>query len=356
LLEQFLPRMSLAVEFAPLLVKFLKDDNSGRASVPDLTLDAAVRRIARPWGSGHRRRRRGRWRQKGGGAGVAGWMTRRKLAAGAGTLLIVGGGLGGVAAAQSHASQPRGAQIGSSGPLASVPAAGPTGAVPARSSERARGIAGGREQVMPAGVPALQVGKLLVNDTGDNLASWPRQQRGTGGAMTHSNGVLYLSTSGANGSGYSMISPNTYTSGIFEARIYFPGASDGKIADWPAFWLSSAWSGAVSWPDGGEMDLAEGLRGDLAVAYHYGIDGMLRSITPFSVTSAPGWHTITGVWKAGEWDTYYDGGLVTTITGVVVNDPMNVILSAYQGSLGDQPGVRSTIEVSNLRIWSLASS
>jgi len=210
---------------------------------------------------------------------------------------------------------------------------------------------------MPAGVPASQVGKLLVNDTGDNLASWPRLTAyGAGGTMTHSNGVLYLSTSGANANGYSIISPNTYTSGIFEARIYFPGASDGKIADWPAFWLSSAWSGAVSWPDGGEMDLAEGLAGDLGVAYHYGINGMLRSITRFSVTSAPGWHTITGLWKAGQWDTYYDGNLVKTITGVVVNDPMNVILSAYTGQYGHLPGVPSTLEVSYLRVWSLASS
>jgi hypothetical protein len=62
------------------------------------------------------------------------------------------------------------------------------------------------------------------------------------------------------------------------------------------------------------------------------------------------------VWKAGEWDTYYDGSLVSAITGVVVNHPMNVILSAYQGNLGDQPGVPSTLEVSNLRIWSLATS
>jgi len=209
---------------------------------------------------------------------------------------------------------------------------------------------------MPTGVPASQVGKLLVNDTGDNLASWPRQQRGTGGTMTHSNGVLSLSTSGANGNGYSIISPQTYTSGIFEARIYFPGDSSGKIADWPAFWLSSAWSGAVSWPDGGEMDLAEGISGDLEVTYHYGVNGTHKWTSPKAITSTPGWHTITGVWKAGEWDTYYDGKLVSTITGVVVNDPMNVILTAYQGNWGDQPGVPSTLKVSDLRIWSLAGS
>jgi beta-glucanase (GH16 family) len=207
-------------------------------------------------------------------------------------------------------------------------------------------------------VPASQVGKLLVNDTGDNLASWPRLTAyGAGGTMTHSNGVLDLSTSGGDRNGYSIISPNTYTSGIFEARIYFPGASDGKIADWPAFWLSSWQSGAVSWPDGGEMDLAEGLTGDLSVTYHYGINGTPESTTPFSVTSAAGWHVVTGVWSTGRWDVYYDGRLVKTISGsYVVNDPMNIILSAYTGQYGHLPGEPSTVKVSYLRVWSLAGS
>jgi beta-glucanase (GH16 family) len=209
---------------------------------------------------------------------------------------------------------------------------------------------------MPEGVPASQVGKLLVNDTGDNLASWPRLTAyGSGGSLTHSGGVLSLSTTGGNRNGYSIMSPKTYTSGIFQARIYFPGASNGKIADWPAFWLSSAWSGAVSWPNGGEMDLAEGLNGNLSVTYHYGDNGTPEQTTSFGVTSAPGWHVVTGVWSTGRWDIYYDGKLVKTISGsYVVNDPMNIILSAYQGKYGNQPSVPSTVKVSSLQVWSLA--
>jgi Glycosyl hydrolases family 16 len=248
----------------------------------------------------------------------------------------------------SPSSSPSTAQSSgsSSSPAPSTPPSGSSSPSPTPSPTST--------QVMPTGVPASQVGKLLVNDTGDDLASWPRQQRGTGGTMTHSNGVLDLSTSGANANGYSIISPNSYTSGIFEARVYFPGAANGKIADWPAFWLSSAWSGAVSWPAGGEMDLAEGLGGDLCVTYHYGPNGTPESTMPFSVTSAPGWHVVTGVWSTGKWDIYYDGKLVKTISGVVVNDPMNIIFTAYQGNDGNQPGSPSTLKVSYLRIWSLA--
>jgi beta-glucanase (GH16 family) len=175
--------------------------------------------------------------------------------------------------------------------------------------------------------------------------------------MTHSRGELYLFTSGANQNGYSIISPHTYTSGIFEARMYFPRASDGKIADWPAFWLNSASSDAVSWPFGNEMDLAEGLAGDLCVVYHYSDHGTPAATIPFTVTSAPGWHVVTGVWNSRQWDVYYDGKLVQTYSASYVrNNPMNIILSAYTGQYGHLPGEPSTVKVSYLRIWSLARS
>jgi hypothetical protein len=276
-------------------------------------------------------------------------MKGQRAAAGAALVLIAGGGVvaGVAAAAQRHNPQAKTAQAASAGPTAKAPAVGP----PASARPRDRGAG---DQLMPAGVPASQVGKLIVNDTGDDLASWPRLWRGTGGTMTHSNGVLDLWTSGANRNGYSIISPNTYTSGIFEARIYFPGASDGKIADWPAFWLYDS-SDAVSWP-GSEMDLAEGLSGYLCVVYHYSDDGTPAATTPFSVTSAPGWHVVTGVWSNRRWDVYYDGKLVKTISGsYVANQPLNIALSAYMGQYGHLPGEPSTVQVSYLRVWSLAS-
>lgn len=286
------------------------------------------------------------------GSLLAGCVKGQRVAIGAALVLVAGGGvlLGVDAAAQRHDPQSSTAQPGSTGPTASAPTAGP----PASARPRYGGL---REQLEPTGVPASQVGKLLVNDTGDDLASWPRLGRGTGGTMTRSNGVLDLSTSGANDNGYSIISPNTYSSGIFEARIFFPGASDGKIADWPAFWLSSESSAAVSSPYGSELDLAEGLAGHLCVVYHYSHQGAPVSTTPLPVTSAPGWHVITGAWTTGRWDVYYDGKLVKTISGSrVLNHPMNMVLSAFTGQYGHLPGEPSTVKVSYLRVWSLASS
>jgi hypothetical protein len=279
-------------------------------------------------------------------------MKGQRVAAGAAAVLIAGGGvlLGVAAAAHGLDPQPSTAQAASTGPTSNAPVAGPS----ASARPRDRGV---RDQLVPTGVPASHVGKLLVNDTGDDLASWQRSWHGTGGTMSHSSGELYLFTSGANQNGYSIISPNTYTSGIFEARIYFPRAGDGKIADWPAFWLISASAGAVSWPYGNEMDLAEGLAGDLCVVYHYSDQGTPAATTPFTVTSAPGWHVVTGVWSNRHWDVYYDGKLVKTISASYVkNDPMNIILSAYTGQYGHLPGEPSTVKVSYLRVWSLASS
>jgi hypothetical protein len=272
-------------------------------------------------------------------------MKNRRAAAGWGVVLTASAAalLGVAATTHWHTPQPGSAQASST--------RAPADAL--RRPERSAQVPGTGDPVMPEGVPVSQVGRLLVNDTGDDLASWSARQHG--GSIMLSNGVLDLSTSGAEANGYSVISPSTYTSGIFQARIYFPGATDGKIADWPAFWLSSQWSGAVGWPGGGEMDLAEGLHGDLCVTYHYAVHGTSVSTWPFGVTSAPGWHVVTGVWSSGRWDVYYDGKLVKAISGsYVVNDPMNIILSAYQGRPGNQPGVPSTLEVSYLRVWSVA--
>jgi hypothetical protein len=254
----------------------------------------------------------------------------------------------------STSPSPSSSTSASSGSSSSpAPSTSPVGAgTPSSSPVRTGTPSPTSAQVMPQGVPTSQVGKLLLNDTGDDLASWPRTDYGAGGTIAHSNGVLYLTTSGANRNGYSVVSADTYTSGIFESRIYFPGASHGEIADWPAFWLSS-----VNWPDGGEMDLAEGLAGTLSATYHYGINGTPEESESFPVTSTPGWHVITGVWTTGRWDVYYDGKLVQTFSASYVkNDPVNIILSAFTGQHGHLPGEPSTVRISYLRIWSVAGN
>jgi hypothetical protein len=240
------------------------------------------------------------------------------------------------------------------------------GTTKATTASGSTGGGGGTPQVMPTGVPASQVGTIIVNNTGDDLVTWATQNEGGGtGTKSSSNGVLSLGTNGSNGNGFSIISPNTYTSGIFEAQCVFPANGAGTIANWPAFWLSSAWASAapgfVPFPDGGEMDLVEGLSGSLSVTYHYGVSGTEHNIGSFNITTTPGTHIITGVWTTGEWDTYYDGVLVKQMggpgqagAGDIVNAPMNVIFSGYEGTFGYQPGQAANFLVNYFRVWNIA--
>jgi hypothetical protein len=51
--------------------------------------------------------------------------------------------------------------------------------------------------------------------------------------------------------------------GRVEVRACLPAAAGGQVADWPSIWLDGQ-----SWPADGEIDLAEGLAGRLAVHLH----------------------------------------------------------------------------------------
>jgi beta-glucanase (GH16 family) len=219
---------------------------------------------------------------------------------------------------------------------------------------------------MPTGVPAAQVGSLLVDLTGDNLATaWRPLSYNTcngKGSLSASDGMLRLSSDGTRNNGAAVISPSTYTSGIFEAKINFAAASDGKIADWPAFWLSSGWSGSLPWPYGGELDAAEGLGpGNLSVTYHFNANGpnpgsgLARAQTDtFNVTPTPGMHVVTVVWTTQRFDVYYEGKLVKTIAGPFVqNAPMNVIFDMTSGPWGHQPTQPASMDVAYVRIWAV---
>jgi len=222
-----------------------------------------------------------------------------------------------------------------------------------------------QEGVMPSGVPVAEVGSLRTNLTGGEIAAaWNPLRYSTcngKGVITWSNGQLHLSTDGVANDGAAVISPGTYTNGIFEAKINFAAAAHAKIADWPAFWLSSGWSRSVAWPYGGELDAAEGLGGNLSVTYHYNANGpdpssarAPTSTATYNVTEAPGWHVVTVVWTAHRFDVYYEGKLVKTISGSFVqNSPMRVIFDMTSGQPGHQRGQPAAMDVAYMRIWAV---
>jgi hypothetical protein len=228
------------------------------------------------------------------------------------------------------------------------------------------GSRSGSPHVRPAGVPASQVGSLLVDLSGDELATvWKPLHYNTcngKGTISAASGMLRLSSNGTANNGAAVMSPGTYTSGIFEAKINFAAAADGTVADWPAFWLSSGWSRSLSWPYGGELDAAEGLdSGKLSVTYHYNANGPnpASAYAPtqtdtYHVTPTPGWHVVTVVWTTHKFDVYYEGNLVKTVAGSFVqNTPMNVIFDMTSGQSGKQPWQPASMDIAYVRVWTV---
>jgi len=134
-----------------------------------------------------------------------------------------------------------------------------------------------------------------------------------------------------------------FTYGAFEARIYSPAASEGVMANWPAFWTDGQ-----NWPTDGEMDIMEGLGGQ--AAYHF----ISESGNPgFSVPGDyTGWHTFAADWEPGIVNYYYDGVLVGTLTSGITSSPMYLILTYAVGiPYGGPVVIPSTMKVDYVRVW-----
>lgn len=229
------------------------------------------------------------------------------------------------------------------------------------------------------------VGSLVLNATGAELASWNKtssecstQSIGVadGTVATDSSGNATLTTTGKPGSCVAIISPNTYSSNVIEARIDFPAlpGKAGTIANWTALWLTNQ----ASWPVDGELDAVETepLTGKNAVSWHSGAnsssvfvastDGFQQQKLPIQGPNlTPGWHTVDIVYTKGFFAVYYDGQQFTSYTSSkITGSALNLILNstvtpktaaAWQAIGGPEVNSDSspaTTAVQYVRIWS----
>ncbi|MEV6210918.1 family 16 glycosylhydrolase [Kitasatospora sp. NPDC051914] len=133
----------------------------------------------------------------------------------------------------------------------------------------------------------------------------------------------------------------TFTAGAFEARINVPAASNGLVANFPAWWL-------VAWPAVGEIDIWEGLAesGSCWSVHPQPDDGKPAGCTP----PTTGWHTFGAVWKSGKSvDVYYDGRKVGSMPWTLTTAQYPVLDNA----VADWSPIRTPtdLQVDYVRHW-----
>ncbi len=226
----------------------------------------------------------------------------------------------------------------------------------------------------PLGVPGRW--KLLADYNAKEMAGWRFTLFGDecvthGSVAVTAEQDLALTTSGAPGNCAQLASqakfaPSAGQAIVIQTRIKYP-ITDGKLPNWPAFWLTvPSWK---SWPLLGEIDIAEALAatstwpGGICATYHWSTNGVppgeangwprpgvgsTRSICDVGAPSA-GWHVYSAVWKRDSVFFYYDGHLLGGYTSPhILADPLSVIYDNTTDWYGGQP---STLLVDYTRVW-----
>jgi hypothetical protein len=205
--------------------------------------------------------------------------------------------------------------------------------------------------VMPDGVPAAQVGSLVLNDSAADIwNTWDHTTLAGGdcetpGTFALSSAGLALTTDGTFGNCAKITSKTTYQYGIFEARIWAQAGPNGTIANWPAFWMDGQ-----NWPVDGEIDAFEAMLGYDSASFHYGADNSY--LTKQDTALTPGWNIVDVVWQPQMLAVYYNGQkFVEWDSQVVTSEPMVVTFDSTTGSDGYTTGLPSTLFIDYLRIW-----
>jgi beta-glucanase (GH16 family) len=143
----------------------------------------------------------------------------------------------------------------------------------------------------------------------------------------------------------------SFTYGFIEARVWVPAVpgNPSEAANWP-----DVWADGQSWPEDGEIDIAEGLGGDVCAHFHgpdnpigVGAGGPSQTGCPDG-TYAGGWHVFGADWEPGIVTYYYDGADIGSVTSGITSAPMFLILSYASGYLNQAP---ATMRVDYMRVW-----
>ena len=162
------------------------------------------------------------------------------------------------------------------------------------------------------------------------------------------NGILTLTLSSTSVGALISTNPNGGAStgfqmnyGYTEARILF-GGSGSTCNDWPAFWTDGQ-----SWPQDGEIDIAEGL-GTLTSNYHSPANDNNSNTIPGSWCGS--WHTYGVDREPGVNTIYWDGQVIRSYASNDGGSPQYLILNIGSGQGPSAAG--DTMQVDYVRAWS----
>jgi len=235
-----------------------------------------------------------------------------------------------------------------------------------------QGSSGSSGVAAPSYVPGKWTNKFNDDFTGSSLNTkvWSTGWYGSGetnpvsdleddcydpSQVVQSGGVLSLNlikkaTSCDGGNDYSTGAVSTagkytFTYGLVEARIWVP-ASQGQVANWPAFWTDGR-----HWPADGEIDIAEGLGGQMCAHLHNSEhpSGIGPGCPPGLY--AGGWHTFAVDWEPSSLTFYYDGKDIGSVTQGVTSAPMFLVLDYATGTAGGPTLAPATMKVDYVRVW-----
>jgi hypothetical protein len=232
---------------------------------------------------------------------------------------------------------------------------------------------------------ASYAGSVVLNSTGAQLASWnatssfcTQQSWETPSGVVSNDrfGDAMVAVNGQDGSCAGLISPQSYSSAVIEAFIYFPPlpGSSGTIADWTSVWLTNQ----ANWPADGELDAveAEPATGVNAVAYHWGSAGSPQSMSTDGFAQGgtlpkdgpnltSGWHVVDIVYTKGFFAVYYDGKEYTSLSSsIVTGAPVNILITTsvtpdnaqIEQQLGNAPqnsdSSPAAMAVKYVKVWS----
>ena len=137
----------------------------------------------------------------------------------------------------------------------------------------------------------------------------------------------------------------SFTHGFIEARVWLPAAAGnpGEVANWPGVWTDGH-----SWPEDGEIDIAEGLHGEMCAHFHGPDEPSGVRVGCPAGNYAGGWHTFAADWEPGSVTYYYDGADIGSVTSGITSAPMFLILSYMAGKPYQAP---DTMRVDYMRVW-----